>query len=568
MLKVRVATVLLLATKLLFGQLTPNQVLQAGAAWQAVPSSLQLQMAQVALLSLIASGSVLTPNQVLSQAASWGAVTSDIQLLQAQAWLLSSIQTNLAGGFGNSSPNVLVQPTSWYSASDWNPIVVFGAGTSAANGSYYQATTNTVSGLPYAVWTNSTGSSYRLVLNNTNFVPSSIFSNLWTIESTINVNFAYDLAGPTVPFGTWEVSGLGGTPGSVPIPSFNPRPPIIVASSNAANNMLTLSPGVYDNAGYIWYPTNLTVIAVGAVINSMNGVKGLQPVGSFQMIGGNFTNGAYIAPGTGAVALGFDTSTNYVSLFLTKMFGPTDTLSGTIPSDNFTLSVISSELSGWWDVATFAKAANLSNVVFTTIGSKYISKTNGISSGSVLITPGANQTMVVGCYLEQGLGFTAGAGLAALNANTTNEINGSVIIVRGALPKIQQSAGVVLVDGQPYDVTDYSGTIKFSASVFFPTNLMAIANAPDFKVPVSIFSTNSVVQFQACTNVDASKRYYQECMVWVTNTIPATPRAIIAPVNCTTNGRALSIPFVTNLSRVVFRQYGQAFTNMSCEPIF
>lgn len=104
--------------------------------------------------------------------------------------------------------------------------------------------------------------------------------------------------------------------------------------------------------------------------------------------------------------------------------------------------------------------------------------------------------------------------------------------------------------------------------IVYRTNLMAVANAPDFSIPVSLFSTNNVVQFQSCTNVDPSKTFYQECMVWVTNTTPATPRAIIAPVNCTTNGRALSIPFVTNLSQLIFRQYGQKFTNMECKPVF
>lgn len=103
-----------------------------------------------------------------------------------------------------------------------------------------------------------------------------------------------------------------------------------------------------------------------------------------------------------------------------------------------------------------------------------------------------------------------------------------------------------------------------------PTNLMPIANAPDFWKPVSLFSTNNVVQFQACTNVDITKTIYQgPIVVFVTNTTPATPRAIIAPINCRTSAiPAFGIPFVTNLTRVTFEQYGQKWTNMEAKPVF
>lgn len=465
-------------------------------------------------------------------------------------------------GTGNTN-NVLVKSTPFtITSNDFNPIVVSGAGTAAANGSYVLISSNLVAGLPYAVWSNSVSAAntYRLVYNNTNIVPSSIFSNFWTIENTINVNFAYDMSGPSIPFGTWEVSGAGGTPGAAPAPSIGThQPDLITLSAQAANGTLTVSPGVYDLGGYIWYPTNLTVMAYGADIRTANAILGLQPVGSFQMIGGSFSNG-----GWGSVCLNLGTSTNYVYLLGVKMFGLTDTINGTINSDNFTLSVISCELGDNWDVITFAKVSSLSNVVFNCIGSKLYSVTNGESLASSIITPGANQTRVVGCYLEQGLGFTSGAGVLAATANTTNEINGCVIVMRGGLPKVQQASGTVIVDGYPYNASDYKGSINFP-SVYYGTNLMPVANAPDFALPVSLFSTNNVVQFQAPTNVDANKKYWQICEVWVTNTTPATPRAIIAPANCKTNGRAFAIPFVTNLSIVRFKVYPGVGTNMFCE---
>lgn len=544
--------------------MTPQQVMNASAAWGSVPSSVQLEQAQVGLLSLIAVGTVLTPNQVFAQAAQWGAVTSEIQLLQAQAWLLSSIQTNLAGGYGASSPNALVQPNpNWFSASDWNPIVVFNCGTPAANGSYFQSATNTVAGLPYAVWTNSTGSSYRLVLNNTNIVPTSIFSNLWTIESTINVNFAYDMQGPTVPFGTWEVSGLGGIAGVSPSPSFNPRPPILVGSSNAANSVLTISPGLYDHGGYVWFPTNQIVLALGATISTMNGNEGLHPVGSFQMYGGSFSNGAWFGVGSGSVCVRLNDTTNYVSFFLSKLFGLTDTISGTINSDNYTLSINCSELGDNWDVVTFAKVTALSNVVFTAVGSKFYSKTNGISTASSLITPGANQTRVSGCYLEQGLGFLTGGGLLALTANTTNEVNGCVVITRNNDPKYQQSNGTLIVDGVPVDITDYTGNITFPASTFYPTNLATAA--PNMRVPWSILPVAVSTTFTPLTGVDTTGRYMQIAKMYVTNsaagTITLTMPANVVSVGSTTVTRR------SILEWQVWSGGGLAATNCIITPI-
>lgn len=122
------------------------------------------------------------------------------------------------------------------------------------------------------------------------------------------------------------------------------------------------------------------------------------------------------------------------------------------------------------------------------------------------------------------------------------------------------------INGNGQAITNVS-SITFNASSS-PTNLMPIANAPDFAVAVSLFSTNNVLQFQAPTNVDATKKFYQSCIVWVTNVGPTANYAIIAPVNCRTNGRALSIPFVTNLSIVTFYVYPNVGTNMKCEPVF
>lgn len=370
--------------------------------------------------------------------------------------------------------NQLIQPSTFtLSSSDWAPIVVSNSGTPGADGSYYQSLTNLTAGLPYAVWTNSNGSVYRIVENNTNIVPSSIASNLWTIENTINVNTVYEMLG-LVPFGTWSLGDLAGTPGVVPTPTVGTHfPSLITVSSSISGGTLTMSPGLYDLGYYAWFPTNLTVVAFGTKIIGFNAVDMVHPFGKFVMYGGSISNANVIGGNIGGTAFQITHITNALTLHDVEIFGPSDGLFGNFNSDNLTLDILGGLYGGWWDTIVIGKAAGLTNVTGSIIGARFWNRTNFISASSSFINATLNRVLISGCTMNMGIGFTGGAGVNVNDANTTNEINGCAINMQPGCSKILQTAGKVIVNGSPYDPVDYSGTVTFTGTPWYSkTNSM------------------------------------------------------------------------------------------------
>lgn len=376
-------------------------------------------------------------------------------------------------GTGGAS-NQLIQPSIFtIGADDWSPVVISGAGTAGANGNYYLSVSNFVAGVGHAVFTNANGSAYRLVFNNTNFVTSLIVSNYWTIENTINVNINYEIVSPT-PFGTWSISSSGGTSGVAPVPTVGTHlPSLITASLNLSSGNLVLTPGVYDIGYYAWFPTNLTVIAHGATVQGFNAVDMIHPYGSFKLYGGTFTNGHLIGGTIGGTLLQITHITNSLVIHDATLFGPTDGLFGNFNADNTVLDFIGNDIGGWWDTIVVGKASGLTNVTGRIIGNHFWSRTNQVSAMSIAIGAQLNYVSIAGNVIEQGIGFTGGSGINIGDANTTNEINGNVIRMQAGVTKIVQSAGRAIVNGSPYDPSDYSGTVTFSGTSWYSkTNSM------------------------------------------------------------------------------------------------
>lgn len=380
--------------------------------------------------------------------------------------------------YGRSYGGTLVLPEPFVvTATDWNPIVVSGAGTSSANGNYYQLSTNFSAGLPSAIWTNSSGSDFRILYNDPAVVPSIVASNYFAFENAAGNLLYYELVA-TVPFATWSVQ----VNGSEPVPLVGTHlPSLISASSLASGGVLTISPGIYDIGYFAWFPTNLTVVAHGAKIIGFNAVDMVHPFGSFAMYGGAISNANLVGGSGGLAGTAFQIThiTNFLTLHDVEIFGPSDGLFGFFPADNTTLDILGGTVGGWWDTVVIGKVAGLTNVTGTIIGTRFWNRTNFISTSSSFINASLNRVLIAGCTMNQGIGFTSGAGVNVNDANTTNEINGCVINMQPGIAKVLRTAGRATVDGAPYNAGDYSGTINFVGHIGAVTNngLTTLTNA-------------------------------------------------------------------------------------------
>lgn len=411
-----------------------------------------------------------------------------------------------------------VRPSSLVlSSSDWNPIVVSGAGTSGANGNYYQSVSNLISGIPYAVWTNSSGSSYRIVYNNTNFVPSGgISGNLWTIENTINVNFVYDGFGLT-PFLSWEVSSLGGTPGVVPAPQVGNYIPSLISASLlvGSGGTLILDPGIYVMPGFQWLPTNMTIIADGAKLFFDYPGAAVIPWGTFEISGGSIMNTNRLW-GFGGNAFDCSHLTNYFKSYNFTALGGPDTWKGTLDNDNVHIFYNGGEFQTWWDGSSLANGTGHTNnyIVFNGTIMHGVYDLAGIQamSSSFQVHPcesfGLTQ-YISSCSVIIDNGFTNlnGAALYSVGSGAAIFVSG-ININKGTnqMPNaLTQTGGHIYINGHPPINDDLTGNTLYLGDQLIRTNFISgqlYTNNYGRSIDVSATITNVEAAVSGTTRFD------------------------------------------------------------------
>lgn len=108
---------------------------------------------------------------------------------------------------------------------------------------------------------------------------------------------------------------------------------------------------------------------------------------------------------------------------------------------------------------------------------------------------------------------------------------------------------------------NWSGSNYHSGAVTTSTNLCA--QAPDFSVQESLFSTNAAFAFLAPIGVDTTGKTAQWTLCHTTNTT-ASAVAITVPAGV----RAVGTMYVTNLTEIWWNCYGGRFTNAFFIPVF